>query len=210
MLKPNDIFRWMISSNKVTNDMVFVCKGWHLVLHSDGSPGCPEKYLNHRRKNNADYFSVFSIFFRPFIWYYAVESRCPQRHLEEMTIKPPRPAGLPDHILPEPGTAPLPAMTGQETESLSVRYHLSNGGEQMTKKDTSGQGGYAFREAIRNNSGRILIIVLAIAAIVIGVVIWNKVDPNSMPIWLQQMIDPLRTQGPAASEIPPVPPVPDI
>lgn len=75
----------------------------------------------------------------------------------------------------------------------------------MTKKDTSGQGGSAFREVIRNNGGRILIIVLAVAAIIIGVVIWYKVDPNSMPIWLQQMIEPMRTQGPVAGEIPPVP-----
>ena len=60
----------------------------------------------------------------------------------------------------------------------------------MTKKDTSEQGGSAFREAIRNNGGRILIIVLAIAAIVIGVVVWNNLDPNSMPIWLQRIINP--------------------
>ena len=72
----------------------------------------------------------------------------------------------------------------------------------MTKKDTSGQGGSAFREAICNNSGRTLIIVLAIAAIVISVVIWYKVDPNSMPIWLQQIIEPMRNQGPAAGRIP--------
>ncbi len=55
----------------------------------------------------------------------------------------------------------------------------------MAKKNTSGQGGAAFLGI----GGRILIIVLAIAAIVIGVVIWYKVDPNSMPIWLQQIIN---------------------
>ena len=100
----------------------------------------------------------------------------------------------------------LPAMTGQETESLSVRYHLSNGGEHMTKKNTSGQGGAAFLGI----GGRILIILLAVAVIVIGVVVWYKVDPNSMPIWLQQMIISLENRGPSAGEIPPVPPVPDI
>ena len=41
-----------------------------------------------------------------------------------------------------------------------------------------------------NCFGRILIIVLAIAAIVIGVVVWNNLEPNSMPIWLQRIINP--------------------
>ena len=56
----------------------------------------------------------------------------------------------------------------------------------MAKKNTSGQRGAAFLGI----GSRILIIVLAIAAIVIGVVIWYKVDPNSMPIWLQRIINP--------------------
>ena len=58
----------------------------------------------------------------------------------------------------------------------------------MTKKNTSGQGGAAFLGI----GGRILIILLAIAVIVIGVVVWYKVDPNSMPIWLQQIIMDVR------------------
>lgn len=76
----------------------------------------------------------------------------------------------------------------------------------MTKKNTSGQGGAAFLGI----GGRILIILLAIAVIVIGVVVWYKVDPNSMPIWLQQMIISLENRGPAADQIPPIPPVPDM
>jgi hypothetical protein len=71
----------------------------------------------------------------------------------------------------------------------------------MTKKNTSSQGSAAFLGI----GGRILIILLAIAVIVIGVVVWYKVDPNSMPIWLQQMIISLENRGPSAGEIPPVP-----
>ena len=62
----------------------------------------------------------------------------------------------------------------------------------MAKKNTSGQGDSAFLEVIRKNASRIIIIVAAVAAIVIGVVVWNKVDPNSMPIWLQQIIMDVR------------------
>ena len=58
------------------------------------------------------------------------------------------------------------------------------------KAESSGQGSSAVQEAIRNNGGRILIIVLAIAAIVIGVVVWNNLAPNSMPIWLRQITNP--------------------
>ena len=56
----------------------------------------------------------------------------------------------------------------------------------MAKKNTSGQR----RATFLGVGGRILIIVLAIAAIVIGVVVWNNLDPNSMPIWLQRIINP--------------------
>ena len=50
----------------------------------------------------------------------------------------------------------------------------------------------AVQEAIRNNGGRILIIVLAVIAIIIAVAVWHKVNPYSMPIWLQQTVIDVR------------------
>ena len=60
------------------------------------------------------------------------------------------------------------------------------------KAESSGQGSAAVQEAIRNNGGRILVIVLAVIAIIIAVAVWHKVNPYSMPIWLQQTVIDVR------------------
>ena len=63
---------------------------------------------------------------------------------------------------------------------------------EAAKTESSGQGSSAVQEAIRNNGGRILIIVLAVIAIIIAVAVWHKVNPYSMPIWLQQTVIDVR------------------
>ena len=48
------------------------------------------------------------------------------------------------------------------------------------------------KQASKITSSKAGIILLAIAAIIIAVAIWYKVDPYSVPIWIQQIVIDIR------------------
>ena len=65
-----------------------------------------------------------------------------------------------------------------------------NAGESADKaKEQQTDGGNVISKIKSRNTG---IILLAIVAIIIAVTIWYKVDPHSVPIWLQQIIVEIR------------------